>query len=391
MTATIERFETIDNDLLERLAAVRSSLCVSIFMPTHRNGDAIQQDPIRLKNAVKTAKKQLLEFGTPEAEVDSMLQPVIDLAAADASSDFWQHQSNGLAVLLSGDESLMFQLPVTFAEEVAVSDRFLLKPLIRAQTSNHQFHVVTVSRNAVRVFRGNASGLTEEYFDELPEGIEEVASGNQHRGHNRHSFRIRSNSSDSSVPHGHVQSDDEADLKQYFREIRGVIGDHLKTHDGAVVFAGVDELFPYFKAAFDGFPVIDQAACGNSDHLAADQIHDRVRPLVETWADAHTTQCIERFREAEGTDFGSVCLKTILTAAHQGGIDTLLLHSSARNYGTCDENGVMERNDEEASAETYDLFDIAAVRTLRADGKVLFVDETSNVESPIAAILRFVP
>ncbi|MEZ6034082.1 MAG: hypothetical protein R3C17_13390 [Planctomycetaceae bacterium] len=42
-----------------------------------------------------------------------------------------------------------------------------------------------------------------------------------------------------------------------------------------------------------------------------------------------------------------------------------------------------------ASADTYDLYDIAAIRTLRADGRVVFVGDEA-MESPVAAIFRYV-
>jgi hypothetical protein len=37
---------------------------VSIFLPTHRAGQEIQQDPIRLKNLLKQAESQLISEGS---------------------------------------------------------------------------------------------------------------------------------------------------------------------------------------------------------------------------------------------------------------------------------------------------------------------------------------
>ncbi|MEZ6128572.1 MAG: hypothetical protein R3C59_07805 [Planctomycetaceae bacterium] len=389
MNTTIERPDTVDRHLLDGLTGSRDSLCVSIFIPTHRCGTEVQQDPIRLKNAVKRAKSQLVEFGMPEEDADQILQPAAGLSQEDASSDFWQHQSDGLALLLSEAETVILQLPVKFGEQVSVSDRFALKPLILAQTSNEQFHVVAVSRNGVRVFRGCASGLDEEQFDGLPSGLEEIVSDDQQKGHNRHSFKVRANSGDSSVPHGHVETSEDAHLKRYFREIKDVIGDDLQSHHGPVVFAGVNELLPYFKDEFDCCDVIDEAACGNAEHLNPSDLHNKVWPLVEKRISGETQKVVERYQEAAGMDHGITDLKTVLAGAYRGQIDTLLLKADERNYGTCDNNGQIERCDEEPSAETYDLFDIAAICTLQADGKVVFVND-DDIASPIAAILRYV-
>ncbi|MEZ6034081.1 MAG: hypothetical protein R3C17_13385 [Planctomycetaceae bacterium] len=188
---TLEHFDTIDSEHLERLSGARSTLCASIYIPTHRCGNDVQQDPIRLKNAVAEARRQLVEFGQSGDGADDLLRPAVELMVLDASDDFWQHQSDGLAILLSAEEACLFQLPTKFDEEVAVSDRFRLKPLLRSMNSNEEFHLVAVSRGAVRVFRGCRSGLKEEHFADLPESLQEFSSHDQQRGHNRHSFKVR--------------------------------------------------------------------------------------------------------------------------------------------------------------------------------------------------------
>ena len=54
-------------------AEIRSMLseseapAVSIFVPTHRAGKEIRQNPIRLKNLVKQAEDQLVKEGTRPA------------------------------------------------------------------------------------------------------------------------------------------------------------------------------------------------------------------------------------------------------------------------------------------------------------------------------------
>ncbi len=210
MPQAIEGFETVSTEDLERLSTPRKSLCVSLYIPTHRRGNDVQQDPIRLKNAVSEAKRQLVEFGTAEGDADKLLAPAADLVALNASDEFWQHQSDGLAILLSDNEATLFQLPTDFNEEVAVSDRFYVKPLIRTTNADEQFHLVTVSRGEVSVFRGGQSALTSENFSDLPDGLEAVSSTDHEHGRNRHSFQIRSNSADSSVSHGHVEKKEEA-------------------------------------------------------------------------------------------------------------------------------------------------------------------------------------
>ncbi|MBE0698970.1 MAG: hypothetical protein IH586_18790, partial [Anaerolineaceae bacterium] len=44
---------------LEQLMRKEQQWCVSFYMPTHRTGVEIQQDPIRLKNLLGEAEKRL--------------------------------------------------------------------------------------------------------------------------------------------------------------------------------------------------------------------------------------------------------------------------------------------------------------------------------------------
>ena len=83
---------------LKRLIEVREEWCISIFMPTHRAGPEIQQDPVRLKNFLGEAKERLLESGLRRPDVDALLEPA---SALVHSHVFWRHQSDGLALFVS--------------------------------------------------------------------------------------------------------------------------------------------------------------------------------------------------------------------------------------------------------------------------------------------------
>lgn len=389
MSLTIEKFESITNEQLKKLSGPRESLCVSVYLPTHRKGVEVQQDPIRLKNALKAAKAQLKDLGVTEEQIDALVKPVLEIAEEEASSDFWQHQSDGLAILSSSDELILFQLPVKFNELVAVSDRFALKPLIRAVTTDRPFHIVAVSRKKIRVFCGSPDSLTEEHFDDIPEGLSDIGGeDDEQKGQNKHSVKVRTGGEDSSVPHGHSERHEKAELQQYFRSIKEAVGDHLRSHASVVVFAGVAELFPYFREEFNCCEVLDQPVSGNHDQTATSELHEKAWPIVQAKQQATIESEVAQYAEVSHTERGISDLSSILNAAFQGQIGVLLLSGKQQNYGTCDANGMLESQDQPASASTYDLLDVAALKVLEAEGRVIFVDgETLN--SQAAAVLRY--
>jgi hypothetical protein len=66
--------------------------CVSIFMPTHRTGVEIQQDPIRLKNLLGEVEEQLVAGGLRAPVAQELLEPAQRLLR---NSLFWRHQRMG--------------------------------------------------------------------------------------------------------------------------------------------------------------------------------------------------------------------------------------------------------------------------------------------------------
>ncbi len=80
---------------LAELASLRQPPCLSLYQPTHRRHPENQQDPIRFRNLVKELETSLRKK-YPAVEARLLLEPFQALAHDD---DFWNHMSDGLAVL----------------------------------------------------------------------------------------------------------------------------------------------------------------------------------------------------------------------------------------------------------------------------------------------------
>src|SRR3546814_13682232 len=96
-------------------------------MPTHVAGRETVQDPVRLKNMLAEAERRLVDDGgmrRPDAA--EILKPghlLVD------DTDFWRHQSTGLAVFLALGVYRSHRVPLDFAEAVLVNDRVHVKPM----------------------------------------------------------------------------------------------------------------------------------------------------------------------------------------------------------------------------------------------------------------------
>ena len=90
--------DVLSRDELKTLIEASESPCVSLFLPTHRAGPEIQQDPIRLKNLLRQAEEGLAARGLRDREIRDLLAPAEQLLP---ERPFWQNQSDGLALFRS--------------------------------------------------------------------------------------------------------------------------------------------------------------------------------------------------------------------------------------------------------------------------------------------------
>jgi hypothetical protein len=140
---------TIDD--LKPLMEPQDGWCISLFMPTHRGGPDVQQDPIRLRNLLRDAEDQLLAQELRQPDVDALLAPARRLLDEPG---FWHEQSDGLAVFVGASSFHHFSVPLDLSELVIVGEAFYLKPLLPLLTGDGRFYVLALSQNAVRLLQG---------------------------------------------------------------------------------------------------------------------------------------------------------------------------------------------------------------------------------------------
>jgi len=110
---------------LRSLITITGRLCISLYMPTHPI--AWEQGSIRLKNLLVVSEARLAASGQRRPEVHKLMRPAEELLW---NRDFWQHQSEGLAICLSNDFLVKYRLPARFEELLIITNSFHIKPLL---------------------------------------------------------------------------------------------------------------------------------------------------------------------------------------------------------------------------------------------------------------------
>lgn len=234
---------------LKQLIDTSGEWCVSMYMPTHRFGREQQQDPIRFKNLVAQSQEKLLKSGLRRPEVQELLRPAENLLE---DKDFWQHQSDGLAVFLSPDSSRTLRLPSRFDELIIIAENFHVKPLLPLLIENGQFYILALSLSEIRMFLGTRDTITELELNDVPTSLQEALSMDDPEKH----LDFHTGTKNPSTPgnrlaifHGQGVQADEQDKENILRFFKHVDNGLSNLFDGInipMALAGVDYLLPLY-------------------------------------------------------------------------------------------------------------------------------------------------
>jgi len=382
------------NDLKE-LIETSGEWCVSLYMSTHRVGREQQQEPIRFKNLVAQAQEKLLDSGLRRPEVQELLRPAESLLDDE---DFWQHQSDGLAVFLAPDSARIYRLPSRFDEFVVIADNFQIKPLLPLLVENGQFYILALSLNEVRLFLGTRDTVNRVDLPGVPTSMQAALSMDDPEKHLDFHTSTKSPSTPGGRPamfHGQgVQADeqDKENILRYFKLVDNGLSGLLSGVTIPMVLAGVDYLHPIYRQANTYPNLLEEGLKGNPEELDGRELHQSAWELVEPIFVKDQKEALERFEQLHGqeNELASTDLRTVVKAANFGRIDTLIVPLGEQRWGQYDPLKNKVVFDTDPKPENEDLLDFAAMHTLSNSGKVFAVQpEKLPGGGDLAAILRY--
>jgi hypothetical protein len=356
--------------------------CVSIYLPMERRGPETRQNPLVLKVAIGEVHSLLLDAGMRRPDADAYLEPAARLVE---DSDFWQHQEDGLAVLMDRRGLRSFRLPTSFERRIAVTDRFQIKPLLPILSTDGEFYVLALSHNEVRLLRGSRWRVSELELTDVPTSLKDALwyrdPETALQGH------ATSAGATTLAFHGHGMGKESSDeeLRAFFRQVDDGIGSII-TGNAPVVLSGVGYLLPLYRDVTD-LKIAEGGVEGNPEELSAQELHDEAWPLVADLFDERRRLAQDRF-ESSAPDGTAWKVTDAVTAAAEGRVETLFVPADQERWGTFDPSTLEVHVDGDEHSD--DLYDVAAAVTLGHGGDVFVVDSGEIPGSgEVAAVLRF--
>lgn len=388
----LNHIDIVKRQDLDMLLAEREGPCISIFMPTERAGEEIQQNPIRLKNLITEAENQLKDTDLSDAERRDLLAPIQSLQKDHL---FWQRQSDGLAVFAAPGEFFNYRLPLNFEQAVIIGRRFHVKPVLPLFSRDHRYFILSLSMNEVRLFQATHHSIGEITLDDVPTSLSEAL----HLDDPEREFQFHTSTdvpgsinTRSGAFHGHAPDEDQKrDILRFFHKVDAGISGLLDGEQAPLILVGVDYLHPLYQQANDYAHLVEQGVTGNPEEFSLADYHARTWDIVKLRLEDEREKAAERYRSLAGQDTkASDKLEDVVPAAHYGRVDTLFVPRSVKIWGEFDPQTREVYVHDHVTTHNQDLLDMAAVQTITQGGTVYVVEpDRMPTASTIAAILRY--
>jgi hypothetical protein len=380
---------------IKNLIKINSNPCISIYMPVHKEWNGHEQDIIRFKNLLNKVEKKLLERNFRIEQINNLLHPAKNLLS---ERDFWNRQSDGMALFIAEGDFNVFKLPLNFEEEAIINVRYYIKPLLKILSGEGRFFLLTLDLNRVKLYRCTRFSINElqlpyntplslddvTQFYEVEKSLSGTAATAEGRagGH-------------SSVYHGHgVGSLDDTVHKEkileFFHMLNKGVFSVLKDETSPLILTGVEFLIPIYKKANAYTHLIEKGLDVNPEYLSLDELRERSWQIAEPVFMDKQRKAVSLYERFSGNGRASSNIEDIVKAAFMGRVESLFVNQNEQCWGKFNAENDEVKVYNNYLPESEDLLDLAATHTLLNNGAVYVVGKNEMpCDKSIAAVFRY--
>lgn len=247
---------------ISALTAHRGDICVSIYLRTTPVTQETRGDRIELKNLAKQAAQQLHAAGAEKRQAAAIAEQLDDLVDDD---EFWRFQAHSLAIFATSENVRTFRVPNALEPIVMVSDRFHVKPLLRAVSFPHSCYVLALAQRSVRLV---------EVSSDLPAVTVSVEGMPQDAGR-----AVRGTGEIDHWPSGRIQGAEgqKVLLRQFARDVDKALRPLLSGSNIPLILAATEPLSSIYRSV-NTYSHLAKATIEGSPQVTTDpQLGERAR------------------------------------------------------------------------------------------------------------------
>jgi hypothetical protein len=382
----------LTKDIFVELAGFDKAPCVSILMPTHKAGVEVneQVDMSAFKTALQQVEKKLVEKGTDQTTIKSMLKPGYDLLRDGA---FWRSLNNGLAVYIANNYFKYVKLSAPFVQHIYVNNSFYLSPLVPFMVKPEYFYVLDIAKRDSRFYRADSFGIEHLAVEEMPSGLDDVIHFEEREGDTL--FRTGGGGTGGANFHGTGggRPEHKDNIAQYLMEVDDTIWQsHLHGENAPLLLSGQEFLIPIYKSVSKYRNIWPEPLTGNHHNQHDTDLYEDAMKVMKPYFDKPLQYALEDYGNKLATPLTSSMIGTIIPATYYGKVSHLFVKKGLHAWGSFNEreNKLELSEIEQGTEPAEDLIDKAVIKTIQNGGEVYFLeaDQMPN-QSEIAAIFRY--
>jgi hypothetical protein len=353
---------------LNELDKRRSSPCISVYVPTHRQHPANQGDVLSFRVLVKQLEESLQKY--PAKDVSKIIKSFNTLGE---DKNFWDNNLEGLVILATSEIFYPIRISKEVSPLVIVGDSFHTHPLQRYLQTTDRFHVLAINQHHIRLFEGDRYHLDEVKLDN---DILSIAAN--------------------VVDENDVKFDGDrekrsGDIDKFFYEVdRAICDRYSRPMELPLILSTLAEHHKRFKKISHNPYLLNNGINLNPDTIAIQALQKKAWEVMSLQYLTKLVDLSEEFDLANSNHVGSDDLQEIAEATAAGRVATLMIEADRLISGRFDaRTGELELHPEEIN-EVDDLLDDLGRVVEKKKGKVWVVPAWQMPSNTgVAAIYRY--
>lgn len=361
-----------------------SNLAVTITLPTHKKGENIKQDPIRLKNLLTKAEKLIKNKESKNGYAESLLEPAYELLDKPM---FWAHAENGLVIYISDNKFDMHKLPYSVDEQVYVNDHFLITPLLPMTSMEGTFTVLTASRQNLKLLRCTREGEKDITPDSIPTAVDEYLEIEPEKQLQFHSGE----QGQKAMYFGHNANEEDKMIvvEQFYREAERDITSLLNEIGDPLILVGLNENTGIYKKVNNYNRLVEEVVKKNPDELSDKKLREKGWEIIQDYFLSDMYSSLKKMNKASDEKF-STNLGEIVEATVMGKSSAIFISRGEKKWGFYDEENHTVQYTSNPKGEDVDLLNWLSIKGLKTGSKVYMLPkEEMPVHATVAAEFRF--
>ena len=326
---------------------------------------------IDFSNMIRRALGELEKQGLNKRRLADLQELLNDVLKDEV---YWRYQANSLAVFATPDEIRTFRLANHIESQLEVSDRFNIKPLLRATTFDNSAYVIALSEHGVRLVQIFSDIHPEEI--EIPDRpkalpielkLEDSAAATQHKGDEVNKLH----------------------LAKYCRRVDAALAPLLHHSSIPVIVMAARPTSSVFHNLCSANHLLPQIISQSPDRMSLSEIADEARKVLDVHYKEVVAQSREQYEVRSRNRRASSSLEEVARAATLGSVETLYINIDSRLAGTLDaQNGTVDYAP--ADAVAYNLASEITRRALAHGSKMIALrTDDMPAHADVAATMRY--